>query len=548
MNSNNSFFRKMVYLLILMMVAVPIVWLGRPSSPGDQGGKLAQERTEARLGQADLGAIDPASETIRLATLGLRGIAVTMLWNAANNYKKTEDWTAFQSTLEQLARLQPYFVKVWQYQAWNLSYNVSVELDNVRDRFYYVKQGIEYLMDGIGYNRDHPRLLDDLGWFTGNKVGRADEHEIYRKLYKLDEDLNPNDDPTLRDNWLASKHWYEQAVASVDEKGQSLSTMNPTTFFDSPARSQISYAEAIEEEGIFGETAKRAWRDGGRLWKEYGEREMPSTDDFMIRLVDENKWKLEAARLRNELDALDPGIEAKMKEEAQGQLTADQRRVWEALPADPSADEQKWHTEALGLMDVSVPKIAARIAKDKPENAAKAQSLAAQIEDANRRANLISSNRDVANYEYWRIRCDLEQSPESLKARDFAHQAEKRFAEGDPEGAMELYEQSFVEWGKALDQFPEMPRDSTTGGDLMEFIEDYAVVLEQLDLSLEDEEVANRFALWELLEINDQQRKFAGAIEAYKARKAGMPVPKRAEPGDAAESNSLINPAEAVPQ
>ena len=67
-------------------------------------------------------------------------------------------------------------------------------------------------------------------------------------------------------------------------------------------------------------------------------------------------------------------------------------------------------------------------------------------------------------------------------------------------------------------------------------------------MSLEDEEVANRFVLWELLEINDQQRKFAGAIEAYKARKAGMPVPKRAEPGDAAESNSLINPAEAVPQ
>jgi hypothetical protein len=547
MNPNNSFFRKMVYLVILLMIAVPIVWLGRPSSPGDQGGKLAQARTEARLGQADLGAIDPASETIRLATLGLRGIAVTMLWNSANNYKKTEDWTAFQSTLEQLARLQPYFVKVWQYQAWNLSYNVSVELDNVRDRFYYVKQGIEYLMDGIGYNRDHPRLLDDLGWFTGNKVGRADEHEIYRKLYKLDEDLNPNDDPALRDNWLASKHWYEQALDAVDEKGQSLSTMNPTTFYDSPARSQISYAEAIEEEGIFGETAKSAWRNGARLWKEYGEREMPSTDDFKIRLVDETKWNLEAARLRNELDALSPGIEAKLKEEAQAQLTPDQRRVWESLPESPTADEQKWHQEALSTMDVTVPKIAARIAKDQPENAAKAQSLATRIEDANRRANLISSNRDVANYEYWRIRCDMEQTPEALKARELAHQAERDFAEGDPQGASELYEQSFVEWSKALDQFPEMPRDSTTGGDLIEFIEDYARVLEQLDLSLEDEEVANRFALWDILEVNDQQRKFAAAIEAHKAREAGLPVPQRSE-DKPSESKSLINPAEAVPQ
>lgn len=547
MNSNNSFFRKMVYLCCLMMVIVPIVWLGRPSSPGDQGGKLAQARTEARLGQADLGAIDPASETIRLATLGLRGIAVTMLWNAANNYKKTEDWTAFQSTLEQLARLQPYFVKVWQYQAWNLSYNVSVELDNVRDRFYYVKQGIEYLMDGIGYNRDHPRLLDDLGWFTGNKVGRADEHEIYRKLYKLDEDLNPNDDPTLRDNWLASKHWYDQAVDAVDEKGQSLSTMNPTTFYDSPARSQISYAEAIEEEGVYGETAKRAWRDGGRLWKEYGEREMPSTDDFKIRLVDETKWKLEAARLRNELDALSPGIEATMKEEAQAKLTPDQRRVWESFPANPNADEQKWHSEATSSMDITVPKVAARIAKDHPDKAAKAQSLATRIEDANRRANLISSNRDVANYEYWRIRCDMEQTPEALKARELAHQAERDFKEGATEKSAELYEQSFVEWKKVLDQFPEMPRDSTTGGDLMEFIEDYARVLEQLDLSLEDEEVANRFALWDILEVNDQQRHFAAAIEAQKARQAGMPIPKRTDE-KAGDSKSLINPAEALPQ
>ena len=57
-------------------------------------------------------------------------MAVTMLWNKANEYKKTEDWSAFQATLEQLARLQPYFVKVWHIRRSNLSYNVSVELDD----------------------------------------------------------------------------------------------------------------------------------------------------------------------------------------------------------------------------------------------------------------------------------------------------------------------------------------------------------------------------------------------------------------------------------
>ncbi|HMP07181.1 MAG TPA: IRE (iron responsive element), partial [Lacipirellulaceae bacterium] len=206
---NPSVYRKVAYLAALVALLFPMAWLGAPATrggpgqPDDPGGKLAQLRSEAKLGQADLGAIDPASETIRMATLGLRGLAVTMLWNKANEFKKTEDWTAFQATLEQLAKLQPYFVKVWQYQAWNLSHNVSVELDDVRDRFYYVKQGIQYLQQGIQYLRDNPTLLDDLGWFCGNKVGRADEKMLYRRMFKLDEELHaPDVEPVRRDNWL----------------------------------------------------------------------------------------------------------------------------------------------------------------------------------------------------------------------------------------------------------------------------------------------------------------------------------------------------------
>ena len=126
-------------------------------------------------------------------------------------------------------------MKVWQYQAWNLTYNVSVELDDYRDRFYYVKQGIQYLREGIDYLRDNPTLLDDLGWFHGNKVGRADEHVEYRQMYKLDDDLHAADTPAAdRDNWLASRKWYELAISAVDDRNQPLGTKNPVTFYDSP--------------------------------------------------------------------------------------------------------------------------------------------------------------------------------------------------------------------------------------------------------------------------------------------------------------------------
>ena len=69
------------------------------------GGQLAELRNEYRLAQVNLGDVDPASETIKLATLGLRGVAVNLLWEKANYYKKVEDWTNLTATLEQLAKL-----------------------------------------------------------------------------------------------------------------------------------------------------------------------------------------------------------------------------------------------------------------------------------------------------------------------------------------------------------------------------------------------------------------------------------------------------------
>lgn len=548
---NKNFYRKVAYLVAAVILLFPIMMLGSPSTLTEPGGKLAQLRSEAKLGQADIGEIDPASETIRLATLGMRGMAVTMLWTKANEYKKTEDWTAFQATLEQLARLQPYFIKVWQYQAWNLTYNVSVELDDVRDRFYYVKQGIEYLERGIQYLRDNPTLLDDLGWFCGNKVGRADEHVQYRRLFKLDDDLHPEGRLSeQRDNWLVSKEWYEQAISAIDDKKQPLGTKNPVTFFDSPARSQISYAEAIEEEGTFGPRAKAAWTEGDRLWRDYGNRQMRSTKGFFIALADLESVRDDEAKALAELNSLSPGLEEKLKEEGLASMTKEQRALYEKMPHEPTPEEQKLYEEAQELVYITPQKIAARIAKDDPAQAQRARRLAGEIAMARERANSIESDREVANYDYWEQRCVLEQLPTALQARELAHSGKHAFTEADPSGAMKLYERSFDEWAKALAQVPKLTPDSTMGGDIMDFIDDYNQVLEQLDLSLTDKELADRFPLWPWLEANDQERKFAEAIELRRQRAGMAPLyPSEApqpEGEPAAEPAPLINPSDAL--
>ena len=61
--------------------------MSMPATSREPGGQLAKLRTEYQLGQANLGEIDPGSEIMKLATLGLRGVAVNILCDRVNYYK-----------------------------------------------------------------------------------------------------------------------------------------------------------------------------------------------------------------------------------------------------------------------------------------------------------------------------------------------------------------------------------------------------------------------------------------------------------------------------
>ncbi len=123
------------------MLLIVLVWLGQPATigvgdeKGSEGGQLAQLRTKDEFSEASLGEVDPASETMKLATLGLRGVAVQLLWDQANTYKMKKDWTHLTAAVNQIIHLEPHFTKVWNFQAWNLTYNVSAEFDDYRERY-----------------------------------------------------------------------------------------------------------------------------------------------------------------------------------------------------------------------------------------------------------------------------------------------------------------------------------------------------------------------------------------------------------------------------
>lgn len=279
MNRLSTRWRKLVYLIGVLVLMVPIVWLGMPASQGSTTqGHLATLRTEYELGEPDLGDVDPTSATMNLVLLGLRGVAANLLWLDATEQQGTKNWAQLRADVNSIILLQPHFKEVWRHHGWNLAYNVSVEWDAVEDRYYWVKEGGKFLMEGSRRNQTYPELYWETGRILGDKIGYSDEWRIFRKFFVSDPDIDKYDggtDPELNpygrdDNYLAAKDKFIEANEAETLYGQQM--MMRVLFRQWPARSQMNYAQALQREGNFGEVALFAWKDAYREWiEEYGQ-------------------------------------------------------------------------------------------------------------------------------------------------------------------------------------------------------------------------------------------------------------------------------------
>src|SRR3954453_23687643 len=518
MTERTSFYRKLAYMGAIVVLAFPIVYLSRPATTTTEGGTLAQLRKEYRLSQVNIGEIDPASETIKLATLGLRGVAVNWLWEKANDFKKREDWTSLTATLEQLAKLQPNFVTFWKFQAWNLSYNVSVEFDDYRDRYYYVRRGVQFLQEGERYNTGNPQLLWDLGWFIGQKIGRADEYVQYRKLFKNDDDFHPPDRSMEdRDNWLVAKERYYTAIDWVDKRGQSLGRKSPRDFYSSPAKSQMNYSDAVEEEGFF-DKARRAWQRAAQEWALFGEQVIEHSTGVRLFLGSQKKIEKQLADLRAKLTAMLPDAAKKIAEEKRKALKPDELALLNTPPEKIKPEQAQKRGEIDAKVTVSDRDVAERIAKEQPAKANEALQLASDINRADTQLQYTINYKHDANYDYWQNRADFEQTPEALKARRLMFEGKKAFKEADVATAKQKYQEGFAKWRAVIDKFPMiLDEDQTTGGDILDFVKGYRRVLDQFDERLGDD-----FPLWDVVEKFDRESEFTEDIAPHRKRK-GLP-------------------------
>jgi len=330
MSRSAAFRRKVIYLLAIAALLAPLYFFGAPrratEEGGVAGGQLAAVRSKHQLSQGDLGKIDPTSETMKLATFGLRGVAANLLWSQANEYKKTHQYDKMKAAIEQITRLQPNFIKVWEFQSHNLAYNTSVEYDDYRLRYHWIKHGIDFLLEGTTYNRDEPRLLWYLGWTTQQKIGRADEKRYFRPLFSADKEFHkvladyipmeqtygPHGDQKP-DNWLVGHQWMLKAQRVVDQDKRRVMGVTPLVFHADPPMSLMYYAIAIENDGVLDERARAAWQDAAAAWRKYGEREIQTSEGFYIRLNSLEEDREQLKQKTEEFRDLLPGVIEKVQ-------------------------------------------------------------------------------------------------------------------------------------------------------------------------------------------------------------------------------------------
>jgi hypothetical protein len=485
-------------LLMLVGIAVLLVPLSALSQPADSsspGGLLARLRAKAGLSQANLGEVDPASETMRFATLGLKNIAVTLLWDRANHYKKVEDWSSLSATLEQMTKLQPNFYSVWDFQAHNLSYNISVEFDDYRDRYAWVIKGIEFLRQGISYNTREPRLLGRMGWFIGQKIGKSDEARQFRRLFKADDDFHDRDNPdrTLpeRDNWLVAREKYRAGQALAD-RGAPLKT-TALIFHSEPMMMAINYARALADDGEFGPTAKEGWKLANEELGRFAERDVPTSWGVPIQLRLGEAEKKRAVQLAADLETLLPGQFAALEAAKREALSAEQKAALAVPPIDRSEAQQQTAAMAESQLQVTWREVARRAPADvRP----RAEELVRDHTQAQERATMIERYRDIVNFDFWKATCEAEITEPALRARERAWRADREFQAARLQAAKQAYEESFAAWREVLDASTTLRQDPFTAQDLAEVVDRYRKLLEQLD-----EPFPQPFVLQDMLDL-----------------------------------------------
>lgn len=187
--------RKITYIIaIIGLFTLSLFWRGTiplPLSGNKQPLALLNDYTiknqssKLELSEQEIGESDLVGSAMSVSLSGARGLTVSVLWRAAIEAQKKNDFQTFETYARLVTKLQPNFRVPWLFQSWNLAYNVSVENERLNDMYFFIARGIELLAEGERLNTKSPDMRHQIGFYYQNKFGVSDKVRTLRSLMQL---------------------------------------------------------------------------------------------------------------------------------------------------------------------------------------------------------------------------------------------------------------------------------------------------------------------------------------------------------------------------
>ncbi|MCA9222492.1 MAG: hypothetical protein KDA71_19330, partial [Planctomycetales bacterium] len=290
-------------------------------------------------------------------------------------------------------------------------------------------------------------------------------------------------------NWLVGKRYFVKAqdiVLNTALGARLLGGMSPLVFHADVPMAQINYSDNLNVDGVFGERALRSWREAAGEWFEpednadgyvYGDLEIPTSWGFDISLNDLEPLKAENEALRAKLDELAPGVRESQIGTRRAELSPEQLDALET-PETLIGERYSIKREAEEATRVAPLEIADLAPA---ENRDEARQIAAQIDLNQERINAIVRYRLIVNFEYWRMRCDMERLEMADRAHELIYNGNQAYIDSELLTAEESYREGMQLWRELIDRYPELLDARDESEDLMQVISNYRRILDQQD-------------------------------------------------------------------
>ncbi len=129
-----------------------------------------------------------------------RGLITNIAFIRAEKYKEQGRYYDAYQLASWICKLQPRFPAVWEFQSWNMAWNISVTTYTPEERWHWVYNGVKLIRDeGLKWNPRAVNLYKQLAWIFINKMGEMiDDFNMYYKrqwAWRMHLVLGPPPDP-----------------------------------------------------------------------------------------------------------------------------------------------------------------------------------------------------------------------------------------------------------------------------------------------------------------------------------------------------------------